>query len=99
MAEMSFQRFEGFVALGHAAVIFVAEITELVAKQQQHAIILCDIGDPRTLGTAGPFGPVLLHQEGVDVAAHGKAKRLEIVLGGLFLIGSAIGDVEHLHAL
>ena len=55
-----------------------AEVTDLVPEHQQHPVILGDIGKTRTLGAGGAFGLVLLHEQGVDVAAHREAERLEI---------------------
>src|ERR1700747_2355733 len=96
--EMGFQLLERIFALGDAAVVFVAEIAELVAEQQEHAIALRHVRDSRTLGAARPLGPVLLHQNSVDVAAHRKPERLQVLLSGLLLIRRAVADIEYFDA-
>jgi hypothetical protein len=45
VAEMDFQLLEQFVALVQAGVVFVAEVTDLVAEHQQHAVVFRDIGE------------------------------------------------------
>ena len=44
-------------------------------------------------------GLLVLHQEGVDVAAHREAELLHVLARVLLGRGVAVGDVEDLHAL
>jgi hypothetical protein len=66
---------------------------------KQHAIALRHVRDPRTLGAARPLGPVLLHQNGVDVTAHWKPERLQVLLSDLLLIRCAVADIEYFDAV